>query len=136
MMRRLAAWGAVCASALVAATGCGGGVRASPEAHVVALANATCREYNARSGTANNLSQARKEEARIRAILTPAASDPRVGTFLKDVAARERLLSRLYSPGLTEAVLRHLYLDLQRATLEVHEDAKALGLTSCFGPRS
>jgi hypothetical protein len=134
----------------IAATGCGGGAKptAKPTAilpsggYVVVLANAVCRDYYERVARAGHhpsaaevkrlVAQARQAQARIRAIMTPAASrHPSVGTFVKDLAAEETLDSRLESPGLTQALLKHL----NRARIKLYDDEKVIGLTACLGPQ-
>ena|SRR5438445_8702630 len=85
------------AAALIAG-GCAGGVTSAPsEGRVAAQANAVCREYdelvtraghNARpADVAQLLAQAQQARARIRAILTPAATHPRVGALLEKASA-------------------------------------------------
>jgi hypothetical protein len=104
----------------------------------VALVNAVCRDYYDLLARARGqpqraeaepvlLVQERHARARIRAILTPAASHPRVGTLVKDLAAREKVRSRLESPGLTQARREDFY----RANVRVYDDEKALGMTAC-----
>jgi hypothetical protein len=136
--------------AAIAATSCGGGAKptAKPtatlpsEAHVVALANAVCGDYYQQLTRPRHhltpaevkrlVAQARQAQARIRAIMTPAASrHPHVGTFVKDLAAQETLASRLESPGLTQALLKHL----DRARIKLYDDEKVIGLTACLGPQ-
>jgi hypothetical protein len=123
--------------ALIAVTGCGGGTAVPSEAHVVALANAVCRDYyervsRASFGRPGNFKRlVADERARFRALLTPAASHPRVGTLLKDLAAREEVRSRMESPGMTQARREEFY----RVSVRVYNDEKALGLSACTRKR-
>lgn len=157
--RHLFLMAALTCSAAVPA-GCGGGSSStatnSAEAHSFALANAICREYNdyiyaqralenkgnAGSGPQQFLAHDEAELARLRAVLSSTGKLPRVALYISDLAAQGRLLTTLskevgkgYAAYVNLALSKSYRNESGRLAVAVAADAKALGLTSCLGPR-
>lgn len=139
----------ICVAAALA--GCGGGSSTAantPEAHLAALANATCREFHTNRATGAPFEAHMKTEfARVRALIHSDRKLPRVSTFISDSAARRRVqaamrkLSKKAGNGAffsrkegKGANAFSLLEESYRLEVKVQADLKALGLTSCLGP--
>lgn len=127
-----------------ALAGCGGGsptAANAAETHLVALANAICRESNdSRVTGATVLAKRDSELAMLRSLARADRRLPRVETYISDLAAR----SRLRAVMLHEASARKngsatdafsLLKESYRLDAKVDVDENALRLTACIGPR-
>jgi hypothetical protein len=118
------------------------------QTHLVALANAICRESKiTKESHASFLAHNKAELARVHALLNSARSVPAVSTYIADVAARKRLLGALpKAPKGSGAVFyefnTHSHAanpvadidDLYRLSVKIRADEHALGLNACIGP--
>jgi hypothetical protein len=136
----------ICVAAALA--GCGGGSSTAantPEAHLAALANATCREFHTNRATGAPFEAHMKAEfAKVRALIHSDRKLPRVSTFISDSAAQRRVQAAILREASPGKVFRRkegkganafsLLEESYRLEVKVQADLKALGLTSCLGP--
>jgi hypothetical protein len=128
---------------VVVLVGCGGsrssGAANTGEAHLVAVANATCRERREEMRATGATFEARMkmEFASLRALISADRKLPRVGTLISDLAARRRLLREMRKIHRKEGDVTNAFSLLDesyRLEVKIQADLKALGLTSCIGP--
>jgi hypothetical protein len=108
--------------------------------HLVAVGNATCREFRAnargdREPPANENAPARSKLAALRALLAADRNLPNVGAYLADAAKRRRLMAETETPGFVAPGRnrRSLIDELHAADVKIQADLRAIGLTSCIG---
>jgi hypothetical protein len=128
-----------CVAAALA--GCGGGASSTAastaEAHLAALANAICRESHTNRATGPPFEAHLKTEfAKLRALIRSDRKLPRVATYISDIQARDRLRTAMSKLSKKEVPYAFsLMEDNYRLGVKIQADLKALGMTSCIGPR-
>jgi hypothetical protein len=123
------------------------------QAHIVALANAICREAKTAKITnatrASFIAHRKAELARVHTLMNSTRDLPLVSIYIADLAAQKRLRSEmsaaagesnLMSSGgsspLHRVHLPHAMSDMEDAyklSMKLRDDEKALGMSACIG---
>jgi hypothetical protein len=125
-------------------------------ARAVAFADTICREYNSSIYTervledkggqgprpGQFLADREAEFTKLRAVMDSAREISRVRVYISDLTVQDRFLTALskevgkgYAAYLHFALSRSFRYGAHRSEVKVADDAKALGLTPCIGPR-
>ena len=109
------------------------------EAHLIALASATCRQaHRSKAGNALAPAERKADLAKLRPLIHADRKLPSVAKFDSDLAAERKFTSRVEKsagkhPG--ELIGPNSYFaKAYNLELKLYADARSLGLTSCFGP--
>jgi hypothetical protein len=121
--------------------GCGGSSPRSgnaAEAHLIALATATCRQaHRSSSGGASVLAERKADLVKLRPLIDVDRKLPSVAKFDSDLAAERQFTSTVAKsagkhPG--ELIGPNSYFaKAYNLELKVYADARSLGLSSCLG---